>query len=115
MIAVGSSSGICSDSDDAGRRQSSQAWGHETTCFHTSGTVYAHLSEDDAQLCGLPTFHNAFCHDLMISYDLSVLVGMIYICIDITRLKAQMRPHVCFKPQLLPFSTKSQVQKCIAQ
>lgn len=41
MIAVGSSSGICSDSDDAGTRQDSQAWGCEMTCFHTSGVQYS--------------------------------------------------------------------------
>lgn len=48
------------------------------TRFHTSGTVFARLLEDDAQLCELPTSHNAFCDDLMISYDLSVLVEIIY-------------------------------------
>ena len=51
VIAVGSSSGICSDSDDAGRRQSSPARGRETTRFHTTGSVFARLSEGDAQLC----------------------------------------------------------------
>lgn len=70
-MVVGSSSGICSDSDDAGRRQSSQTWGREMTCFHTSGTVFARLSEDEAQLCELPLSHNASCHD-SISYDLDV-------------------------------------------
>lgn len=118
VIAVGSSSGICSDSDDAGRRQSSQARGREMTCFHTSGTVFARLLEDDAQLCELPASHNAFCHDLMISCDLSVLGETIYkthcsYFIDIACLRC--RPHVCFKPQPLPFSANSQVQKCIAQ
>ena len=97
VIAVGSSSGICSDSDDAGRRQSSQAWGHEMTCFHTSGTAFARLLEDETQLCDLPTSHNTFCHDLMISYDLDpcVLWDLIYrthcsYFIDIACLKAQM-------------------------
>lgn len=73
VMVVRSSSGICSDSDDAGRRQSSQAWGREMTCFHTSGTVFAHLLEDEAQLCELPLCHNAVCHDL-ISYDLDLSV-----------------------------------------
>ncbi len=54
VIAVGSSSGICSDSDDAGRRQSSQAPGREMTCFHTSSTAFARLLDEDAQSCELP-------------------------------------------------------------
>ena len=78
MIAVGSSSGICSDSDDAGKRQSSQAWGFEMTCFHTSSIAFAHPLEEDIQLFELPTSYNAFCHDLMISCDLSVLGKMIH-------------------------------------
>lgn len=45
MIAVGSSSGICSDSDDAGTRQDSQARGCEMTCFHTSGIQYSLIGE----------------------------------------------------------------------
>lgn len=69
------------------------------TCFHTSGTVFARLLEDDAQLCELPTSQNAFCHDLMISCDLSVLGETIYkthcsYFIDIACLKAQM-PTTC--------------------
>lgn len=65
MIAVGSSLGICSDSDEAGRRQSSKAWGREMTCFHTSGTVFARLL-DEAQFGELPSSHTALCHDLKI-------------------------------------------------
>lgn len=122
MIAVGSSSGICSDSDDAGRRQSSQAWGHEMTCFHTSGTAFARLLEDETQLCDLPTSHNTFCHDLMISYDLDpcVLWDLIYrthcsYFIDIACLKAQMLTICLFQTtaylQPLPFTQTSKVQK----
>lgn len=96
------------------------------TCFHTSGTVFVRLLEDEAQLCELPTSHNAFCHDLMISYDLdpSVLGEMFYrthcsYFIGIACLKAQMQTTCLFKtrayPQPLPFSETSEVQKCIAQ
>lgn len=119
VIAVGSSLGICSDSDDAGRRQGSLRLGAvRWHAFTPVCTVFARLLEDDVQLCALPTSHNAICHDLMISCDLSVLGEMIYkthcsYFIDIACLKVRCRPHVCFKHQPLPFSAKSQVQNAL--
>ena len=79
---------------------------------------------EEAQLCDLASSRNALCHDLLISCDHAVFLrrrwggggggGLIHKthCSYFLRVsKLRCRPHVCFRPQHLPFSSESQVQK----
>lgn len=78
---------------------------------HQWCTVFAHRWEEATQFFELPTSHNALCHDLMTSCDLSVLGEMIHktdcSCFrDIACLKAQMPTTCLFKTSTFTFKHK---------